>query len=440
MAEATGSPLLGKEVISLAPSLRDEQLRKLLKGRGELFRLRDLLLATRSQFQFEYQKEEHSRRFADESLAQYMNAQHEAMKHRTFDVWYDELCERQERCQTDYDNLKKQEIVAKEVHVKLSTLEYRLMGEEQAFGDALEKIASATGIDLEELRNDPAAHRPSESVHSETPSLLAKYYDRRGDMGVYQERIAELDHTHHEALVERNFLLDQGEEVDPSEATFEEQHLKERQEIIADYELAEDDANRLANECAQAGIVIPDMQGPLSEDMSFLMQPMLPTSLQVPSESRPMPREYIVGKINEVSVGAALPADPPRSVESLPGRPHGIRSVRSVAIRDWLNAIPTVAEIQAAPPMSPGQGSDDIIWPDGIVMPDLPASSSSTLARRMDMFPQQAVLRRHSTTDVNFTERSAAMRLAQRQAADQGVATRARRHTWISVIPYKCVL
>lgn len=114
---------------------------------------------------------------------------------------------------------------------------------------------------MEELRatqsntesNTSSAHSSSES---NTPTILAQYFDKKGDIGILQERLGELEYSFQEALLQRDLVQDRGEEVDVSDEKYYENHLRERRGILDDLERAERETFELAQKCRELGLEI----------------------------------------------------------------------------------------------------------------------------------------------------------------------------------------
>ena len=91
---------------------------------------------------------------------------------------------------------------------------------------------------------------------SSTPSLLRQFYDRKGDVGIFEERLTDLEYNYQETLVERDMIRDRGDEVDLTDTQHHEQYLGQRKIILDDLEKAEYEAAQLLQKCRQLGLEI----------------------------------------------------------------------------------------------------------------------------------------------------------------------------------------
>lgn len=159
----------------------------------------------------------------------------------------------------DYDALHEQEQIMKELTDELSNLEYRL---EEMHRAVLKQMRAPNFVfDLRtemlesHLATAESSSRPS-SKSDDTHPLLAKYFDRRGDVGIFRERLTELDGTHLEGLQAREFIRERGDELEVSDEQFERNYHARRADIERDLEQAEHDAAVLSKECEREGLDI----------------------------------------------------------------------------------------------------------------------------------------------------------------------------------------
>lgn len=234
-----------------------EQVRTFVKQQHRLQRLRDELLQCRSGLVFEISKEEESERFADESVDNLMAALHLAIGSSDLIAQYGDLVNLEQRARNDVQELRNQRIATKGLREHLSNLEFHVMHCEDEFAATVSAISAALGITDEEVRlvsRDTSV--AGESV-SDTPSLLAQYYDSKGDVGIYFERLVELEYSYSEDTVQRNFLADQGHISPETDEEFEAKYIQRRNEINVKLGSARAEAARLEEECRQAGYEIP---------------------------------------------------------------------------------------------------------------------------------------------------------------------------------------
>ena len=73
---------------------------------------------------------------------------------------------------------------------------------------------------------------PVTDASSVPHSAIADYYDRRGDVAVFRERLQELDFYHAEDLIQRQILRDRGDEIEPvTDSEFEYNFAARREEL-----------------------------------------------------------------------------------------------------------------------------------------------------------------------------------------------------------------
>ncbi|KAK4561244.1 hypothetical protein LTR86_004561 [Recurvomyces mirabilis] len=138
---------------------------------------------------------------------------------------------------------------------KLGALEYRLVNMRSGFVEAYRIVQSELPSTL--FADDSSQSSKPQSVRSTTPTLLRKYYDRRGDEGIYHDRLMELDDFYHDGRITREMLRDQGHQLDLTDEEFDAQYKEQYDNIMVQLESAKADADGLAVDCGAAGIMIP---------------------------------------------------------------------------------------------------------------------------------------------------------------------------------------
>ena len=179
-----------------------------------------------------------------------MQAMQDVVANRSFDAKYEELCELQERCQNDRTALQVREALVASLHSELGSREYRLMTEEQDYAAA---ELCTLEVDLTEL-SDHSLMSDCQKASSDVPSLLERYYDRKGDIGIQFERLNELDEVQYEEAVHRDFIADRGELPQTLDDEFILKYEERRQHILSELAAAQKDAEQLAQACMDAGI------------------------------------------------------------------------------------------------------------------------------------------------------------------------------------------
>ena len=234
--------------------LMNGELKQCARLLRNLTELRDKILRTRNRLEFEQKKAEHTRRFWNETVQELMKTQREALISRTWESSYDKVAEVQERLESDYDNLQSQENTTKQLRDELSNHEFRSMAEESAFTDAVTSLSTSLGFNTADSQYERLSLETTPLTSETFPSLLANYYDRKGDIGVHLERLGDLDDSFHEAAARRGLLADQDFPFDEPESSYRRQYDGQRQEILAEVHAAEMDLERLAYECKAAGL------------------------------------------------------------------------------------------------------------------------------------------------------------------------------------------
>ena len=86
-----------------------------------------------------------------------------------------------------------------------------------------------------------------------TPPEIRDYFERVGDIGIYEERLLELLDTHEEGLIERDFLRDQNEVPSPSDDEFHRLYQYRRDQIESDLNTAKMETEALQEKARAAG-------------------------------------------------------------------------------------------------------------------------------------------------------------------------------------------
>jgi hypothetical protein len=127
------------------------------------------------------------------------------------------------------------------------------------------------------------------SARSETPPLLAQYYDRKGDIGIFRERLQELEYHYQEELDERDIAIERGDPLDVSEEQFNKNYELQREAIIFDLTQAENDAQTLAQRCRAEGLEITERRPDSSEEAALSPLQALPDAREVQMSAKHRP-------------------------------------------------------------------------------------------------------------------------------------------------------
>lgn len=167
-----------------------------------------------------------------------------------------------ERYINDYAELKDQAQKVSSLTDELSSLSFRLEGKLTELARRVESPSFAGMLRMRPLGNDLSfsdLHGHDRSGAS-TPPLVREYFDRMGDIGIYSERLFELDDTHEEGRVEREFLRDRGDRPDVEDDEFERRYEYRREQIQQDLARATKEANELHLQCEEANLNINDFR------------------------------------------------------------------------------------------------------------------------------------------------------------------------------------
>ena len=215
----------------------------------------------------------------------------------------------------DYDALEKAEATLHALMDNLSSLEFRLEEAQTQFATSLRSPDFAQQVAGMFSTNLGPSIASSEALSvTDTPPLMARYFDRRGDVGVYEERLQEEKWHYQEGVEQREFLKDRGDSLEASDEEYENTHRRRREAIEKDLEAAKEEADDLARQCGEAGLDIDAYRttGPPMEYSSGAIStysfPDLPAiepitpgldHFQTPAIGRankPMPNDLQIGK------------------------------------------------------------------------------------------------------------------------------------------------
>lgn len=157
----------------------------------------------------------------------------------------------------DEHALVEQEDLMKALVEQINALEYHV---QELVQQIVKQMGSATFLD--ELRIemlDPEAttqnsDEPRAAPEDDTPELVVQYFDWMGERGINRDRLHELDHTHNEGLVQRDFLRDQGRELDVSDEEYLVNYRSHREDIVLRLNEASDKITFYFKLCEEAGL------------------------------------------------------------------------------------------------------------------------------------------------------------------------------------------
>lgn len=159
----------------------------------------------------------------------------------------------------DYRNLLREETKLKALSEEVSNLDYELKELNMKLQDhlALEDFVPNLHAALRELNLRPPFSSPTASkAGTATPPLVAKYFDEKGNAGIFRERLQEEEYWHHEGLIERALITDRGDVLDVTDEQFQQNYDHVRRNLDADIAMAEAKAAALKQQCEDAGLDI----------------------------------------------------------------------------------------------------------------------------------------------------------------------------------------
>ena len=159
-----------------------------------------------------------------------------------------------QRCKADYKAVQRQAAKTTRLGDQLSNLEYHQAIDMKTVQEMMYAKDFVSELKSEAMQAPLApSEANSKSSESSLPPLLAQYFDRKGDVGIYQERLQECDFNHGEGVTERAFLRDRGEKVVPSDEAFDYNYRTRRREIEEDLRTAQEEVDILRQRCLDNG-------------------------------------------------------------------------------------------------------------------------------------------------------------------------------------------
>jgi hypothetical protein len=234
----------------------------------------------------------------------------------------------------DYDAVLELETTMKRLTHELSNLDYRLKEKQKTMRDRLSSQTLAAELRSEML--DPGLDVSESSVPartgSGTPPLVRQYFDRQGDVGIWRERLIELEYAHEEGKMEREFLRDRGDPVDPPDDEFNFNYKTRREHILDELAAAENDAGALRKECDNAGLNTEVHR----ESMHYTNSE--PSPAASAQDIQDMPHSQ--SPVQALHMPAPLPA-------------YGLLEPASLRVDEWLRDISTTPASELQEPLDP---------------------------------------------------------------------------------------
>lgn len=170
----------------------------------------------------------------------------------------DSIAELFDRYYKDLEAAHVQEQRVAAMNDELGNIDYRLTNKLRSLQT---RLSSETMIQTLAARGHNDSHSLTDTQSSKhsgatTPTLVREYFDKVGDVGIYNERLVECIDTHEEGLIEREIFRDRGEDVLVSDEEFNEVYLERRGHIESDLRRAEQKVEELRQACEKAKLNI----------------------------------------------------------------------------------------------------------------------------------------------------------------------------------------
>ncbi|KAK5719524.1 RasGAP protein [Elasticomyces elasticus] len=156
-----------------------------------------------------------------------------------------------EEFQTEMNTLREQEEASWGKRNQLTSLEFGLRGQEDALAEAVAHLTDVGKARFVETNADAQCEHSVTGTVSDTPSILARYFDRKGDIHLQEERLQRLEEKTAKERLRRNYLQDQDRrnELTVADDEFEDAYQRQRQVYLTAIGAAERDSEELAAQC-----------------------------------------------------------------------------------------------------------------------------------------------------------------------------------------------
>ncbi|KAK5682112.1 RasGAP protein [Elasticomyces elasticus] len=151
----------------------------------------------------------------------------------------------------EMDALREQEQASWGNRNHLTALEFALRGQEQALAEAAAHLTDVHKARFENSDADAQSDHSIPATVSDTPSILTRYFGRKGDIHLQKERLQRLEEKTAKERLRRNYLQDQErrDELTVSDDEFEDDYQRQRLVYLTAIEDAERDSAELAAQC-----------------------------------------------------------------------------------------------------------------------------------------------------------------------------------------------
>ncbi|KAK3115371.1 hypothetical protein LTR53_005362 [Teratosphaeriaceae sp. CCFEE 6253] len=251
MRRPSTPPTMSKSAV---PDERDGNARRARK----LGRHLGKILLERTRVDYQQASLMHNLRFLDESVEALSAALWSSDLAESAPERVQKVSELQLQFRSDYEAVRGQTETLRGLQNNLNTLEYRLQHKEKALADAITSLAGHLPPDADEA-DSSEGHEVASAV-SDIPTLLRDFYRRKGDVGIFLERLDGNDQAYRDARAERELVADRGEELLITDEQFEREYSTQHEQILSDLIEAEADIVRLQLLCGQAGLEITNVR------------------------------------------------------------------------------------------------------------------------------------------------------------------------------------
>lgn len=158
----------------------------------------------------------------------------------------------------DYSSVQSQAKMVTALSDDMGNAMYRLASKLDALSKRLEspefggQLGRRTVYDTGSLLDAPSHHHSG----ADTPPLVREFFEKLGDIGIFEERLMELEDTYQEGLIHRDFVKDRLEELEVSDEEFRASHEHRCYYIQRDLDNAMTLAEELRQKCIEAGLEV----------------------------------------------------------------------------------------------------------------------------------------------------------------------------------------
>ena len=237
-----------------------EELELLVKKARRIGELSDRIVVNQYAIHHEEQTLDSCGSFLRQSAEDIIQAAVSVRDGKTVDSGLPQLQDLLVRARADAETFKAQSERIQSLRAALIQHESRLKARVDKLKNLLDKEVANSPRPLPEptlsLQSDITSNTSSvhPSTHTSTPTLLAEYFDSKGDIGVFRERLADTEYNYQEGLIERESKKDRGDTLMLSDEQYYDRYISERKEILDDLAQAEERAEILAEKCEAAGL------------------------------------------------------------------------------------------------------------------------------------------------------------------------------------------